>query len=102
MIADERSWTRQGYEWTLQHSLSFFFTAAVLGSRYETQDLLKPGLVKRILWFAPPLLLAAAWGIAMTFNSSGVPYDAATDQFAFVLGVVAALVPWVVLGIVWD
>ena len=89
------------FEWTLQHSLSFFFCAAVLGGRFETQLVLTPR-AKKILWLVPPPVLCACWVIYLFSSGTSVPYDAATSQANFLLGVFAALLPWAVAGILSE
>ena len=81
-----------------QHNLSFFFVAAVYASRYENHAPCIRIWERRLLWFLPPVVLGICWIATMLFNASGVPYDAATDQWNFVLGIGAAVVPWVVAG----
>ena len=81
----------------MQHNVTFFFVAAVMGTRYETQVVLG-SCAKKILWLVPPPLLAVCWSINMSQRGSGVPYDQGTDQTNFITGVVAALVPWACIG----
>lgn len=89
-----------GYEWTLQHNLSFFFVAACYASRYEVNQRHISDTVRKVLWLGAPLLLGMCWLVAMRLNTSGVPYDKGTDQWNFVLGICAAVVPWAVTGLV--
>jgi hypothetical protein len=100
LVTSETSWRTAGYEYTVQHSLTFFFTAAVYGSRYETGDL--QGIstrLRRIAWYVTPLLVAIAWGVTLLARGKGSPYTEADETWGLLTGIVSAVVPWLVTGI---
>lgn len=94
-----------GYEFTLQHSISFFFAAAFYGSRFEVAR--KNGgredgerlseSTRRACYYVPPPALGVAWLLSLAATSSGSPYGQGTS-WHLAVGVVAAVVPWVVTG----
>lgn len=115
-----------GYEFTLQHSVSFFFAAALYGTRFEVAR--KDGggedrerlstRARRACYYAPPPALGVAWLASLATTWSPSPYDHGTSWHlvraslperdacfcllpvarAKAVGVVAALVPWLVVG----
>lgn len=103
----EASWREAGFEFTVQHLLSFFFAAACYGSRYETGD---PSLAigtpaipistryRRYVWFAMPPVLGVAWAIRLAVEGWGSPYDEFTAASSLGVALTAAVVPWVVVG----
>lgn len=95
-VGDSSEWRMQGFQWSLQHYLSFFFVAAVVGGRFEPQD---PNLSRTLLWwfwYAPPVLLGLFWLFSTVFSGEGNPYPAHPAILA--IGAVSAAVPWVVTG----
>lgn len=103
------SWSSQGFSFTVQHSLSFFFLAAVTGSRYELGDPLIaigspkvpiPLLYRRIAWFAAPPLIGAFWTITLLATNNPSPYDEFTGFGSLFVALTGAFVPWVVVGLV--
>lgn len=100
MFTDGRAWTVTSFEWATQHCISFFFTAALIGSRYECQSPYIPRCVLQTIWFAVPLLLIAAWTGAILVLQQDVPYGKTGDWPSLLLAAFAALVPWIVIGIV--
>lgn len=100
LVTSETSWRTAGYEFTVQHSLTFFFAAAVYGSRYETGDL--HGIsenLRRTVWYSSPLITGAAWGITLLARGHGSPYGEADEYWGLATGIVAAIVPWFVTGV---
>ena len=107
-VTSEESWRKSGFEFTVQHSLSFFFLAAVFGSRYELGDPLiaigtpaipVPTSYRRWAWFSTPILLGIGWAIRLLAVGVGSPYDGFTGLAALGVAWVAAFVPWVVVGL---
>lgn len=94
---DNDTWRMQGFQWSLQHYLSFFFVAAVVGGRFEPQD---PGLSKNLMWwfwYAPPVVLGVVWLLSTVSEGEGNPYPA---HIAIVtIGAISAIVPWAVTGV---
>jgi hypothetical protein len=94
-----QNWTTAGYEYSVQHSLTFFFAAAVYASRYETGD--EHGIsvrLRRVAWYYSPAIVAAMWGIALLASQKISPYTKQNEDFSFWTAVVAAVVPWLVIG----
>ena len=82
------------------HFLSFFFAAALVGGRFETQNPSIDRSLLRSVWFGVPALLAVNWVVAMMYSSSGVPYFQTGSPVVIILSNVAALVPWTVIGVI--
>ena len=96
-IGDSGTWRMQGFQWSLQHYLSFFFVAAVVGGRFEPQD---PQLKKSILWwawYAPPIILGFLWFFSTLASGEGNPYPA--HIAIVIIGAISAVVPWIVTGV---
>lgn len=95
----DESWASYATKWTVQHSISFFFTAALVGSRYEHHvSEIAVGWM-RGLWVGGVAVCLVVWGIGMLRNG-GSPYTGITDTAITVLGVVCSLVPWLFVGLV--
>lgn len=107
------SWSEKGFRFTVQHSLSFFFLAAVLGSRYELGDhLIKIGPpnpdvpipiplhYRRRSWFAAPPLVGAMWIVTLVVRNEPSPYDAFTGYGSLFVALLGAFVPWIVVGLI--
>ena len=97
---DHRTWSQTSFEWATQHCVSFFFAAALVGGRYEVQNPCIARWLLRAVWFGVPLLLLACWVLAMAFSQSTVPYFATGEPVPIVIAAFAALVPWIVVGVV--
>ena len=93
-----RSWRTTSLEWSTQHCVSFFFSAALIGGRFECQTPSIKRWVLQLIWFAVPSVLVLGWIVAMAVASSGLPYDQTGDLTALILSGVAAFVPWMVVG----
>ena len=102
------SWSEQGFQYTAQHSLGFFFFAAVLGSRYEMGDPVIANdssaipislSLRRISWLATPPILGLGWIIRLVASKEQSPYDEITGMGAFYVAVVSAFVSWIVVGL---
>lgn len=100
MTEEGKTWRATAFQWCTQHSISFFFAAALVGGRYEVQTPNIPRWVLRVVYFASPAVLTVAWIITMLASRSGVPYFAMGDVASLVIATVAALVPWIVVGVV--
>jgi hypothetical protein len=93
------SWRITGYEFTTQHCVSFFFVAAFFATRYEHNTL--SITVRRAAWFIFPPLLGLTWLICISAGAapSGSPYSAYVDEVSFLIGISAAVVSWVGIGV---
>lgn len=100
LVTSEISWRTAGYEFTVQHSLTFFFAAAVYGSRYETGDLHGISVSLRlVMWYTTPLLVVVAWGVTLMLPGNESPYTQMDESWGLVTGIVSAVVPWLVTGV---
>lgn len=92
------SWRVSGYEFSVQHSVSFFFTAALFAVRYE-YHLLSTAWI-RVAWFVPTFLVGMAWVVSITvLNPTDSPYEAYVDIGSFIIGMSAASVSWTGVGL---
>lgn len=99
-FGDGRGWRVTSFEWATQHCISFFFAAALVGGRYECQNPYIRRWILQTVWFSLPLLLLGAWICAMIARETTVPYAATGDVLSLVLSALAAVVPWVIVGVV--
>jgi hypothetical protein len=91
-------WVATGYQYTVQHSVSFFFAAALFATRYEHHALSRT--LQRVAWFVPPPLLGVAWTATILSVSGGSdPYTEFVDPTSFCVGVSAAAIAWTGCGI---
>lgn len=93
------SWAITGYEYSVQHSVSFFFAAALYASRYEHHALKR--WQTRAAWLALPPLMGIAWWVCvlvLTITQHD-PYTLFVDVGSFLIGVSAAAVAWVGVGL---
>ena len=95
-----RPWRVWSFEWSVQHCVSFFFVAAVVGGRYECQSPVIRRCVLQLMWFLTPFLLSVAWGVSMAVVGGGMPYTATGDPASIIIALLAAIVPWTVVGVV--
>jgi hypothetical protein len=92
------SWRVSGYEFSIQHSVSFFFAAALFAVRYEYHLLSRAWM--RAAWFIPTTLVGTSWMLCITLlDESGSPYEAYLDIGSFIIGMTAAAVSWVGVGL---
>lgn len=92
------SWRISGYEFTVQHCVSFFFAASLYGTRYEHASL--PLTWSRASWFALPPFLGLAWILCISADASdGSPYHQYVDSTSFIIGVSVALASWIGIGV---
>ena len=97
-VDDKGSWRVSGYEFSVQHSISFFFTAALYAGRYEHTML--SNWTRRLSWFVLPPLLGTTWMICvLTLSDQGSPYDEWTDFGSFLVGVSASAFSWIGAGV---
>ena len=92
-------WQATGYSFTVQHTVSFFFAAALFATRYEHNMLSLT--VRRAVWFVVPSMLAVAWFCCVLAFEVGShdPYSAFVDVTSFIVGVSAAAVSWAGCGV---
>ena len=94
------SWRSASLQWVTQHSLGFFFSAALVGGRFEPQNERISRWLLRLVWFAVPIVLGACWAFTLFASASFVPYGTTGDGASIVIATLAALLPWVLSGIV--
>ena len=94
------SWRSASLRWVTQHSLGFFFAAALVGGRFECHNGRIKRWLLRLVWFAVPTLLAACWAFALFASANWIPYGTTGDGASIVIASLAALVPWTLAGIV--
>ena len=94
------SWRSASLQWTTQHSLGFFFSAAVVGGRFEPQNDRISRWLLRAAWFGVPVVLAACWLFWLFASARFVPYGTTGDAASIVIATLAALLPWTLAGIV--
>ena len=109
LVTSENSWREQGFEYSLQHSLSFFFAAALYGSRFELaersvekdtdNDARLRGWARRVSLYFLPIVTFVCWILTVACSRDGSPYGTSTSTAPFVVGLVASAVPWVVAGV---
>ena len=96
---DYRSWAVYGLDFSCQHTISFFFCAALVGGRFEFHEQYIRSVVLKIVWFSGPLGLLLGWGLT-ALTTSGEPYSAMADFVVVLSCSLAAFVPWVIIGAV--
>lgn len=94
------SWRSASLQWTTQHSLGFFFSAALVGGRFEPQNERIARWLLRTVWFATPITLSACWAFSLFASASFVPYGTTGDAASIIIATLAALLPWTLAGIV--
>ena len=99
MESDDETWAEYATRWSIQHSISFFFAAALVGSRYEHHVSDLSTWWMRGLWAAGPVVCLLLWIVGMA-AAEGSPYEGMTDTAVTVLGVLCSLVPWGFVGFV--
>lgn len=100
LIADTPSWRISSINWCTQHSISFFFSAALVGGRFEAHNGEVGRFTLRVIWFALPTALGFGWYLYLMFQSANVPYTATGDTISLGIAFAAAAVPWVISGMV--
>ena len=107
LVASENGWREAGFEFSLQHSISFFFAAAMYGSRFELAERCGthkkdvdrlPAWARRLCYYAPPVIMLLCWLATVASSAEGSPYDKSTSPAPFAVGIAASVVPWIVTG----
>lgn len=94
------SWRISGFEFTVQHSISFFFASSLYATRYEHAAL--KTWTQRLSWVGLPFVLGASWIVAMIIDSSTTehtPYEDFVDSGSFAIGISVAAVSWGGVGV---
>jgi hypothetical protein len=99
-MMDTVSWRSASLRWVTQHSLGFFFAAALVGGRFECHNGHIAKWLLRLVWFAVPILLSACWAFTLFARASFVPYGTTGDVTSIVIATLAALLPWGIAGVV--
>ena len=99
-MMETASWRSASLQWVTQHSLGFFFSAALVGGRFEPQNERISRWLLRLVWFAVPILLGAAWAFTLFAQASFAPYGTTGDAASIVIATLAATLPWVLSGVV--
>jgi len=94
------SWRSASLRWVTQHSLGFFFSAALVGGRFECHNGHIARWLLRLVWFAVPIALGCCWAFALFASANFIPYGTTGDGASIVISTLAALLPWTVAGIV--
>jgi len=98
LIASAPSWRISSVQWCTQHSISFFFAAALVGGRFEPHNDEISRFTLRAVWFGVPILLASCWFIYLMLISATIPYGASGDALSLGIAFAAAAAPWAVSG----
>lgn len=99
-LVSEESWRSASLRWVTQHSLGFFFAAALVGGRFECHNGKIERWLLRLVWFAVPALLACFWVSLLGFGANAPPYGTTGDGASIAIATLAALLPWGLAGIV--
>ena len=94
------SWRSASLQWVTQHSLGFFFAAALVGGRFECQNERIQKWLLQTVWFGVPLVLTVLWLATLFGTASWVPYGTTGDASSIVIATLAALLPWGITGVV--
>lgn len=92
-------WRTTGYQFSVQHTVSFFFCAALYASRYE-HNMLSTAW-RRAAWMALPPIIGLTWVVCVAASGSesgSSMYTAFVNPTSFVVGVSSAVVSWVGVG----
>lgn len=97
-LDDKGSWRISGYEFSVQHSVSFFFSASIYACRYEHAMLSQS--MRRFAWFCIPLVLGVTWTVCISVvTHEGSPYTQWVDVGSFIIGISASVLSWVGVGV---
>ncbi len=99
-IMDMQSWRSASLRWVTQHSLGFFFAAALVGGRFECHNGHITRWLLRLIWFSIPIALVACWSFRLFASASFVPYGTTGDGTSIVIATLAALLPWAMAGVI--
>ena len=98
LSGSHRTWIAAGYDHILQHCVTLFFCVATYGVRYET-GAGEHGIstrLRRAAWFTLPCIVFFAWSFTMLGEQN--PYKASAETWGFTVGIVCAVIPWIVTG----
>ena len=94
---DNGSYRVSGYEFSVQHSISFFFAAALYATRYEPSML--SARERRFSWFLLPPLLGLTWAVCIWMvTDEGSPYQEWVSLGSFLIGISSAVCSWSGVG----
>ncbi len=94
-------WRHAAITSIVQHSLSFFFAAALVGGRFEPWNDGLNTTILRACWFGLPILVFGAWAVyLLSVGVSAMPYIQTGDPGALAVAILASLAPWVSAGVV--
>ena len=99
LVEDTASWRAASLQWCTQHTITFFFSAALVGGRFEVHN----DSIRRWVrgWCGlPSPCWAAGWSVSVAVSASSIPYGATGDGTPFVIATLAAALPWFVTGVV--
>jgi hypothetical protein len=94
------SWSSASLQWVTQHSLGFFFSAALVGGRFECQNERIQKWLLQTVWFCVPIALAVLWLVTLFSTATWAPYGTTGDISSIVIATLAALLPWGITGVV--
>ena len=94
------SWRSASLQWVTQHSLGFFFAAALVGGRFECQNERIQKWLLQLVWFCVPIGLALLWLVTLFGTAKWAPYGTTGDISSIVIATLAALLPWGITGVV--
>ncbi len=100
LVEDTASWRAASLQWCTQHTITFFFSAALVGGRFEVHNDSIRRWVLRLVWFAIPVLLASCWSVSIAVSAASIPYGTTGDGTSIVIATLAAALPWFVTGVV--
>ena len=100
-LEDAKEWRHAAITNCVQHTLSFFFAAALVGGRFEPFNENINTLFLRIAWFGVPIAAFVSWGVILLVRSSdALPYVSTGDPAALAIALLAAVAPWISAGVV--
>ena len=94
------SWRSASLQWVTQHSLGFFFAAALVGGRFECQNERIQKWLLQTVWFCVPIALTVLWLVTLFSTATWMPYGTTGDGSSIVIATLAALLPWGITGVV--
>jgi hypothetical protein len=95
-LSDGGNARRAGGDFTVQHTLCFFFSAALFATRFEHAHVRT--LFRRILYYTSVALPCITWGIVLASSQQSTPYTNYINTTSFLVGVSSAVVVWGVVG----
>lgn len=94
------SYLHSGYKFSVTHSVTFFVSVAVYGSRFETGDVDGVSLLtRRLAWYISPILVLCAWVTVLLVSNSPSPYGEHSEMSEMYLAAVASLLAWIFCGL---